>query len=111
VSPRQSVWVIDHPEKDGAAAALLVLWHHATRLRVYDVATHPDLRGRGLGLLLMRHAETLARKAGCRDISLEADAKDRRLVSWYEEQGYAVAGRLPDFYAAGRPAVRMRKAV
>lgn len=110
-SPRQSVWVVDHPARKGEAAALLVLWHHAARLRVYDVATHPDLRSQGLGLRMMRHAEALARKAGCRDVSLEADAGDAALVAWYEAQGYSVVGRLPGFYAAGRPAVRMRKGV
>jgi ribosomal-protein-alanine N-acetyltransferase len=110
-SPRQSVWIVDHPDKPGTAAALLVLWHHRHRLRVYDVATHADVRGQGLGFALMRHAEALARKAGCRDVSLEADAKDVRLIRWYEAQGYAVVDRLPGFYAGGRAAVRMRKAV
>jgi ribosomal protein S18 acetylase RimI-like enzyme len=121
-SPRQSVWMIDHPDRPAArrlerperplpAAGLLVLWHHRTRLRVYDIATHPGLRGQGYGLALMRHAEALARRQGCRDVSLEADAKDARLLAWYRRQGYRVAERLPDFYAEGRPAVRLRKAV
>jgi [ribosomal protein S18]-alanine N-acetyltransferase len=111
VSPRQSVWMIDHPGRTGEAAALLVLWHHRIRLRVYDVATHPDVRGQGLGWHLMRHAERLAKEQGCADVSLEADAKDLPLIAWYERQGYAVVERLPGFYVGGRPAVRMRKAV
>lgn len=119
-SPRQSVWMIDgadgtesaeNTDNEGAAAALLVLWHHKTRLRVYDVATHASVRGQGLGFELMRHAEALARQAGCRDVSLEADARDRKLIRWYEAQGYAVVDRLPGFYVGGRAAVRMRKAV
>jgi ribosomal protein S18 acetylase RimI-like enzyme len=108
-SPRQSVWVIDHPKRRGQFAALLVLWHHKTRLRVYDVATHPDVRGQGDGYALMQHAEALATKAGCRDVSLEADANDKPLIRWYERQGYRVVERLPRFYVGGRPAVRMRK--
>lgn len=111
VSARQSVWVIDHPTKRGQAAALLVLWHHARRLRVYDVATHADVRGQGLGYLLMQHTEALARKAGCKDVSLEADAKDKPLIAWYQAQGYTIVERMPLFYGGGRPAVRMRKAV
>jgi ribosomal protein S18 acetylase RimI-like enzyme len=110
-SARQSVWIIDGAGKGGAAAALLVLWHHKTRLRVYDVATHASVRGQGLGYDLMRHAETLAHQAGCRDVSLEADARDRKLILWYEAQGYAIVDRMPGFYVGGRPAVRMRKAV
>jgi ribosomal-protein-alanine N-acetyltransferase len=108
-SPRQSVWVIDHPDGSGQLAALLIIWHHKTRLRVYDIATHPDVRGQGFARALMRHAERLARESGCLDVSLEADAKDAALVAWYGRQGYSVAERLPGFYAGGRPAVRMRK--
>ena len=110
-SPRQSVWVIDHPTKRGQAAALLILWHHAKRLRVYDVATHDDVRGQGLGFHLMQHTETLARNAGCKDVSLEADAKDKPLIAWYQAQGYVIVERMPHFYVGGRPAVRMRKAM
>ncbi|HUR25328.1 MAG TPA: N-acetyltransferase [Candidatus Thermoplasmatota archaeon] len=110
VSPRQSVWLVPH--SDGkAAAAFLVLWHHRSRLRVYDIATDAKLRGQGHGLALMRHAEALARKDGCKDVSLEADAKDAQLIAWYERQGYHIVERLPSFYAGGRPAVRLRKAV
>lgn len=108
-SPHQSVWVIEHPTQKGQLAALLVLWHHKTRLRVYDVATHPDVRGQGDGYALMQHTEALARKAGCRDVSLEADAKDTALIRWYERQGYRIVERLPRFYVGSRPAVRMRK--
>lgn len=104
-SRRQSVWVIDR--KEGGLAALLVLWHFPHRVRVYDVATHPDERGKGLGLALMHHAEALARRAGCAWMSLEADPKEPGLVPWYERQGYAVVARLPGYYRNGRAAVRM----
>lgn len=108
-SKRQSVWIVDHPALAGSAGGLLVLWHHARRIRVYDIATHPALRGQGIGQRLMRHAEDLARASGCRDVSLEADSKDAALLAWYGAQGYRSAERLPDFYAAGRHAVRLRK--
>lgn len=108
-STRQSVWVID---AKGGLAALLILWHHPHRLRVYDVASHPDCQGQGLGLALMRHAETLARKKGRRWVSLEADPKEPGLVRWYERQGYAIVGKpLPHYYHNGNAAVRMTKIV
>ncbi|HJQ92652.1 MAG TPA: N-acetyltransferase [Candidatus Thermoplasmatota archaeon] len=113
-SPRQTVWLVAHPDpgrRPGEAAGLLVLWHHRSRLRVYDIATHDDVRGQGYGLALMRHAEAVARKEGCKDVSLEADARDAALIAWYRRQGYGLVDRMPDFYAEGRPAVRLRKAV
>ncbi len=105
-SPRQSFWVIPGP---GRLDGLLVLWHFPRRLRVYDVATHPDARGQGVGRRLMAHAEALARKQGAADISLEAEEQDPRLVAWYEGMGFVRVARLADFYHEGCSALRLRK--
>ena len=109
-SKRQSVWVIDG--KTGKLDALLVLWHHPHRLRVYDVASHPDKHGQGLGYRMMQHTESLARKEGRAWVSLEADPKEPGLVPWYKKQGYAIVGKpLPHYYHNGNAAVRMVKRV
>lgn len=106
-SPRQSVWVVDGP--NGQLAGLLVLWHFPHRVRVYDIATHPDLRGQGIGKALLLHAEAQARTAGCSWMTLEAEEADPDLVNWYKHHGYAVVDRLPDFYHEGCHALRMTK--
>lgn len=106
-SPRQSVWVVDGP--GGELAGLLVLWHFPHRVRIYDVATHPGLRGQGIGRALLAHAEKQARAAGCSWMTLEAEEADPDLVAWYRHHGYAAVGRLKDFYHKGCHAVRMTK--
>jgi len=93
-SKRQSVWVVDGKQ---GLSALLVLWHHPHRVRVYDVAVHPDLQGKGLGLALMAHAERLAKSDGARFVTLEADPKESGLVAWYERQGYVRTGEERPF--------------
>lgn len=108
-SPRQSVWVVDG--RAGRLDALLVLWHHPRRVRVYDVAVHPDRQGHGLGQRLMHVAEETARRGGQPWVSLEADPKEPGLVAWYERQGYATTARLPMYYKNGNAAVRMAKRV
>jgi ribosomal protein S18 acetylase RimI-like enzyme len=110
-SHRQSVWIIDGVGRGrgGAVAAFVVVWHHASKLRIYDIATRPDLRGHGLGRRLVRHVEALARSAGCPAIVLEADPTEPGLVQWYERQGFRQVARLPEFYAPGRHAVRLVK--
>lgn len=107
-SPRQSVWVLDG--RDGLDA-LLVLWHHPHRVRIYDIATHPSQQGRGLGHVLMQHAEIRARKQNCKWLTLEADPKQRGLVAWYERQGFRQTMALPEYYKNGNAAVRMVKLV
>lgn len=107
-SQHQSVWVIDGHDE---LAALLVLWHFPHRLRIYDVATHPDSRGQGLGLALMAHAEQLARRSKASWLTLEADPKEPGLVTWYERQGFHQVEQLPKFYANGNAAVRLTKPV
>jgi ribosomal protein S18 acetylase RimI-like enzyme len=107
-SPAQSVWVIDGTSP-GTLAGLLVLWHFPHRLRIYDIATHPDARGHGIGRALLAHAETQAHAAGCSWMTLEAEEQDARLVAWYQHHGYAIVDRLADFYHGGCSAVRMTK--
>lgn len=102
LSPSQEVWMM---EDDFGVLAAMVLWPRAKSLRVYGVAVRPDAQGRGLGAQMLRFAE--ARAPG--KVILEADALDRRLLSWYTHRGYRPAGERPDFYGVGRPAVRMVK--
>jgi [ribosomal protein S18]-alanine N-acetyltransferase len=104
----QSVWVLDGP---ASLAGLLVLWHHPHRIRIYDVATDPDLRGQGLGLALMAYAQGVARKAKASLLTLEADPKEPGLVAWYERQGFRQVARLPNYYKNGNAAVRLVKTV
>ncbi|MEK6986404.1 MAG: N-acetyltransferase [Candidatus Thermoplasmatota archaeon] len=105
-SPRQSFWVIPGPKRlDG----ILVLWHFRDTVRVYDIATHPEARGQGVGRRLMAHAEKLAKQQGARTMSLEAEEQDPRLVGWYEGMGFVRVARLKDFYHEGCSALRLRK--
>lgn len=108
-SAHQSFWVIDFPGVPGKLAGLLVLWHFPKTWRVYDIATHPEARGQGIGTELMQHAESLARKAGATRMSLEAEEQDARLVAWYVHQGYTVVDRLEAFYHNGCSALRLTK--
>jgi GNAT superfamily N-acetyltransferase len=57
----------------------------------------PELRGHGYGARLLAAAEMVAKKRGCRGVSL--GTFDFQARSFYERQGYSVFGQLPDFPA------------
>jgi ribosomal-protein-alanine N-acetyltransferase len=105
-SPVQRVWTARTEE---GIQGFLVAWMRPRTWRVYDVATEPGARHRGIGARLMAHAEAAARRAGARRMVLEADAENPRLLRWYEAQGYAASHRLRGYYAARRDAVRLEK--
>lgn len=60
-----------------------------------EIVPVPDrLRGAGVGKGLMREAERIALAAGCRGVWLDTFSFQAR--HFYESQGYAVVGMIPD---------------
>jgi len=61
-------------------------------LSVDEVAVDPQHRGRNLGAVLIRFADTMARHFDCRKVRLHA-IKER--IGFYEGFGYALASKTP----------------
>jgi ribosomal protein S18 acetylase RimI-like enzyme len=92
---------------DTRIAASCIIRMNLRTWRLYSIAVAPHRQGRGLGGALVRDAFDLAAGAGAVRISLEVDALDGELLSWYERHGFRVMRRLADYYGPGRPALRM----
>ena len=103
-SPHQEVWIAWH---DRQPVASLTLRFHRHCCRIHSIAVLPTQQGGGMGRALMEHAHRRARQRGCRRMHLEADARNRRLISWYRNFNYTIIRDLPDYYAAGWNGVRM----
>ncbi len=107
-SPAQVVRLV-RLVRGGPAVASSTLMLHPRTLRIYSVAVSPEHQGRGLGKALVADAIALAHQDGREAVSLEVDALDAALVAWYERQGFGTVAHLDDYYAPGRPALRMRR--
>ena len=59
-----------------------------TRAQVEAIRVHADVRGRGIGHLLMQDAESRARAAGATLIQLTSDATRPEAHSFYEALGF-----------------------
>jgi ribosomal protein S18 acetylase RimI-like enzyme len=75
---------------------------------MHSIAVSPDHQGRGIGQQLLELAITRARARKCSRIHLEADARNKTLISWYQSHGYTPIATLPDYYAPNWPALRLR---
>jgi len=105
-SLRQEVWVLT---EDRRIMASLFLRFHPRTCRVHSIAVDTAARGQGLGQRLMKKAHDRARERGCSRMSLEADARNGKLLAWYESLGYRRTTLLRNYYAPGWPGYRLTR--
>jgi ribosomal protein S18 acetylase RimI-like enzyme len=76
---------------------------------VLTIEVAPAHQRCGLGSLLMRHMEFVARWSGSRRMLLEVAADDAGAQSFYFKMGYQLAGRIPQYYMDRLDALRMTR--
>lgn len=93
-----------------AVGSVVVLLHGRTSLaRVYSMAVDPVHQGIGIGLALLREAETRALADGRAVMRLEVRTDNDRAIHLYRQEGYREIGRIPRYYEDGCDALRMEK--
>jgi ribosomal protein S18 acetylase RimI-like enzyme len=76
----------------------LVLSRNAT---VRKIMTHPEVRGRGVGRVLMQALIDDAAAAGLENLVLDVRGNNYGAMGLYEAMGFEVTGRRPSFIADG----------
>ena len=61
---------------------------------IYSVAVHPKHRNRGIGSLLVAHAERALIEKGCMKINLQIMEGNEPVAAFYSSLGYAVEQRV-----------------
>lgn len=84
------------PTELAPVLARLVVELDPDALLIENVAVAPTARGRGLGTLLLDHAETLAREHGLARIRLYTNALMTENLAWYPRRGYVETHRAHD---------------
>ncbi|HEU0081638.1 MAG TPA: GNAT family N-acetyltransferase [Bradyrhizobium sp.] len=98
---------IDLLEEQGTLMALIETVTEADHLLIENIAVRPDQQGRGLGDLLLRHAEQLALAQGFSETRLYTNAAFASNLAFYAKRGYEEYRRTA--IAPGGVAVFMRK--
>jgi N-acetylglutamate synthase-like GNAT family acetyltransferase len=78
---------------DGDLVGVLVTHPHAAYLLVENVAVAPPHQGRGLGRLLLQHAETQARDLGLPELRLYTNQAMVENLAMYPRLGYVEVSR------------------
>ncbi len=108
VSPFQKVWLAEYKSgRKYQTAGSLIIHLHKKALRIFSIGVLPEFQGKGLGLRLLNHAINYALARGYSVITLEASARNIKLISWYEKAGFIRGELVKDYYCEGEDAIRM----
>jgi ribosomal protein S18 acetylase RimI-like enzyme len=77
-------------EENGELVGSVMVGYDGHRGWVNYLAVSPDRRGRGLGRMLMAHAEERLRALGCAKVNLQVRASNNAVIQFYLRMGYAV---------------------
>jgi diamine N-acetyltransferase len=58
--------------------------------KLYKLYIHPDCQRQGLGALLLRHVESVARAHGCKTLALTVNRKNANALAAYRKHGFAI---------------------
>jgi GNAT superfamily N-acetyltransferase len=75
-------------EDDGVMVGVLVVVPGTDHLLIDNVAVHPAAQGRGVGGLLLKTAETAARRLGVGELRLYTNEAMRENLAYYPRRGY-----------------------
>jgi ribosomal-protein-alanine N-acetyltransferase len=91
----------------GDPAGFLLAWHVVDELHVIDLATHPDLRRRGIARALVNHAVAHAVSQRARMALLEVSCSNAPAIALYSSLGFFQTNLRRGYYANGEDAIEM----
>jgi len=93
----------------GYAIAAIKLTKDGRALHLLNFAVDPEYRRRGIGRLMLRTLEKLARKKGVRMIILEVSTQNDAAIRLYKSEGFEEVDVLKNYYPWGEDAYFMLK--
>lgn len=97
-------------KESGRTVAYLCLLHNqrAGSLRIYSIAVHPEMRGRGIAQLLMDKCFECKRQVGAHTLRLEVNVNNPAAIELYKKNGLEICDLITGYYADGSNAFVMR---
>jgi len=90
---------VDVARERGRLVGFVDYWLVHDEIHLLAIATHPDVRRRGIGGLLLEHLLALGRARGSALVTLEVRRSNRPAIAMYERAGFAIVGVRPRYYS------------
>ena len=101
--------IIDLYEENGRPVALIEVIPQASCLLIENIAVLPNQQNKGLGDLLLNHAENIARSLHLAELQLYTNAAFVSNIEFYARRGFQEFQREP--FPAGGVTVHMKKMI
>ena len=101
--------MIDLYEREGELLGLVEMIPQSDHLLIENIAVQPGQQGKGLGDILLKHAEDCARTLGLSETRLYTNAMFAANLAFYARRGYVEFRR--EMLAPGAVAVHVRKPI
>jgi ribosomal-protein-alanine N-acetyltransferase len=86
--------------RDGAMiAGYLVFWLIDIEIHMLNIAIRPEMRGKGLGLFLLKYMLDYGRETGAQKVYLEVRPSNLTAQKLYRRAGFVLSGRRKNYYA------------
>lgn len=95
--------------KDDVVVAFAGEWLVVDEAQIMKVAVAPEMQQNGLGKMLMLALIGLAKRSGCRTMTLEVKKQNVSALALYQGFGFEITGERADYYPDGSDAYLMTK--
>jgi len=103
----QEVWIAETNDPNPIQTGVLVLIKYKRSVRIFSIAVQPGYQNLGIGKLLLQQAVEVARREMAEKITLEVNHEDKKLIKWYEQNGFTPVNIIRDYYKEGKDALKM----
>ncbi|MHB1454458.1 MAG: tRNA (adenosine(37)-N6)-threonylcarbamoyltransferase complex dimerization subunit type 1 TsaB [Saccharofermentanales bacterium] len=95
---------------DGRIAGYIGLYYSFEDAQITNLAVKSDLRGKGIGHMLVKRALNFCASKGCERVTLEVRTGNSRAIALYTAEGFGMEGIRKGYYADnGEDAIIMLK--
>jgi ribosomal protein S18 acetylase RimI-like enzyme len=106
---RDQIWVA---EVDTRAVGFMILTHNDDgSLEVNWLDVHPDFQRTGIGTLLIKKAEKVAKAKNTFFLSVHTWETNKKMIGFTAKNGFEVFEKIKGFYGKKKNALRLKKAV
>ncbi len=94
-----------------AVGFMILTQNTDSSLEVDWLDVHPNFQRKGVGTLLVKKAEEVAKEKGFKFLSVHTHVENEKMIQFSIKNGFEIIERIRNFYGEGKDTVHLKKHV